>query len=72
MFIDNGEITLIKNLFLSLNKNARDLLDTFHRQILKEYNINLVEIRGNWEQRFEKAVIIIKEMIEKKQKKYQS
>jgi hypothetical protein len=23
MFIDNGEITLIKNLFLSLNKNAK-------------------------------------------------
>ena len=25
MFIDNGEITLIKNSFLSLNKNAKDV-----------------------------------------------
>jgi len=39
-----------------LSETDRNLLDLSHREILKQHNIDFVEIKGNWEQRFEKAV----------------
>jgi len=39
-----------------LCETDRNLLDLSHRKILKQYNIDFVEITGNWEERFEKAV----------------
>lgn len=41
----------------------RNLLDLSHKKILKQHNIDFVEIRGNWQQRFEKAVEQIERII---------
>jgi len=51
-----------------LSESDRNLLDISHRQILKQHNIDINEITGNWEQRFDKAVTTIKQLIEKNQK----
>lgn len=47
-----------------LSENDRNLLDISHRQTLRQHNIDIVEITGGWEQRFEQAVMIIKQLIE--------
>lgn len=48
-----------------LSEYDRNLLDLSHRQVLQQHNIEITEITGNWEQRFDKAVRIIKQkMIE--------
>ena len=47
-----------------LNESNRNLLDISHRQILQEYNIDIIEIKGDWEQRFDKAVSKIKQKLE--------
>ncbi len=39
-----------------LSKVERDLLDISHRQVLTDHKIDIVEINGNWEERFQKAV----------------
>lgn len=39
-----------------LSEAERNLLDLSHRQVLTDHNINIVEINGNWEERFQKAV----------------
>jgi len=49
-----------------LSKNERDLLDVSHRQILTDHNINFVEINGNWEERFERALKEIDLILNKK------
>lgn len=46
-----------------LNESDRNLLDISHRQILTQHNIEIVEITGDWEQRFKQAVTIIKQTI---------
>lgn len=64
------------NLYLYLNNDVgyvqdgtrlcesdRNLLDLSHRQILTQHYIEIVEITGDWEQRFEQAVTIIKQTI---------
>ena len=67
------------NLYLYLNNDVnyvqdgtrlcetdRNLLDLSHREILKQHNIDFIEIKGNWEQRFEKAVEQIERIIKEK------
>ena len=39
-----------------LSKSDRDRLDIAHRQVLKEYHINFVEISGDWDERFKSAI----------------
>ena len=51
-----------------LSETDRNLLDLSHRGILKQHNIDFVEIKGNWEQRFEKAVEQIDKKIRKNDK----
>lgn len=46
-----------------LSESDRDLLDLSHRKILTQHNIDIVEITGDWEQRFEQAVTIINQTI---------
>lgn len=46
-----------------LSEADSNLLDISHREILKQYKIEFVEICGNWEQRFEKAVENIDRLI---------
>lgn len=53
-----------------LSESDRNLLDISHRQILQQHNIDITEITGDWEQRFEKAVTTIKQMIETNDKKH--
>lgn len=54
-----------------LSEIDRNLLDISHREILKQYKIDFVEIKGNWKERFEKAVEQINQLIIIKRKKYQ-
>lgn len=53
-----------------LSKHDRNLLDISHRQILQQHNIDITEITGSWEQRFDKAVTTIKQLIEMNDKKH--
>ena len=46
-----------------LSKVDRDLLDQSHREVLTEHQIKLVEIAGNWQNRFEQAVSEISRLI---------
>lgn len=46
-----------------LNEANRNLLDKSHRNVLEVYGISLVEVKGNWNQRFQKAVIEIDKVI---------
>lgn len=46
-----------------LSEANRNLLDHSHRQVLIDHNIDIVEISGNWKQRFEKAVDQINNLI---------
>ena len=46
-----------------LSKAERDRLDFSHRQIVKDANLPVVEIRGNWEERFQQAVEQIRLLI---------
>lgn len=39
-----------------LSEENRNLLDISHRTILKNYHIEFVEIKGDWQKRFEKAI----------------
>lgn len=52
-----------------LSKNDRNLLELSHRALLKKNNIELKEITGNWEDRFEKAVDFISTLITVKNNK---
>lgn len=53
-----------------LHKEVRDLLDTSHRQVLTGRNITFVEIKGNWEERFQLALEQIKSLITRKGEQY--
>lgn len=53
-----------------LSESDRNLLDISHRQILQQHNIDITEITGYWEQRFDKAVTTIKQLIETNDKKH--
>lgn len=49
-----------------LNELDRNRLDLSHRLILAEHKIEYIEIRGDWDIRFELAIKSINELIEKK------
>ena len=49
-----------------LNELDRNRLDLSHRLILAEHKIEYIEIRGDWDMRFELAIKSINELIEKK------
>lgn len=53
-----------------LSKEERDKLDSFHRQMMKENNIPLIEISGNWEERFQRAVEQITSLIASQARQY--
>jgi HTH-type transcriptional regulator, transcriptional repressor of NAD biosynthesis genes len=52
-----------------LSESDRNLLDKSNRNILKEKNIKFVEIKGDWEQRLEKALKEIDQIIKKKKRR---
>jgi HTH-type transcriptional regulator, transcriptional repressor of NAD biosynthesis genes len=47
-----------------LTEVDRNLLDISHRKVLADHNIDIIEIIGNWSDRFEKAVGHIKKLLE--------
>lgn len=49
-----------------LNEMERNQIDASHRRVLKDDEINIVEINGSWEDRFKKAVKQINQVILKK------
>jgi HTH-type transcriptional repressor of NAD biosynthesis genes len=53
-----------------LSKVERNLLDLSHRQILKDHNIDIIEVKGDWNERFEKAVEQINKLIATNGKKH--
>jgi HTH-type transcriptional regulator, transcriptional repressor of NAD biosynthesis genes len=46
-----------------LSEEERDKLDSFHRRVIKEANLSVVEISGSWEERFQQAVEQIRLLI---------
>ena len=46
-----------------LSEAERNALDLSHRKVLKQHNVNIVEVEGNWEQRFEYAVCQIDRLL---------
>lgn len=46
-----------------LSEAERNLLDLSHRQVLADHHIDIVEIKGNWDERFEKAVEQVNKLI---------
>jgi HTH-type transcriptional repressor of NAD biosynthesis genes len=46
-----------------LSKEERDKLDCSHRQVIKDANLPVIEISGNWEVRFQQAVEQIRLLI---------
>jgi len=53
-----------------LSEVERNLLDLSHRQILTDHNIDIIEIKGDWDKRFEKAVEEINKLIATNGKKH--
>ncbi|MDU1891777.1 MAG: AAA family ATPase [Dysgonomonas sp.] len=49
-----------------MSEKERNKLDLSHRKTLSEHNIPIVEITGNWDERFEKAIMEINKLIEKR------
>jgi HTH-type transcriptional regulator, transcriptional repressor of NAD biosynthesis genes len=46
-----------------LSEAERNLLDLSHRQVLTDHNIDIIEVKGDWDERFEKAVEQINKLI---------
>ena len=53
-----------------LSEAERNLLDLSHRQVLTDHNIDFIEIRGDWDERFDKAVVQINKLIAKNGQKH--
>ena len=53
-----------------LSEAERNLLDLSHRQVLKGHNIEIIEVKGDWDERFEKAVEQINKLIATNGKKH--
>lgn len=53
-----------------LSEAERNLLDLSHRQVLTDHNIDIIEIKGDWNERFEKAVEQISKLIATNGKKH--
>lgn len=46
-----------------LSEAERNLLDLSHRQVLTDHKIDIIEIKGDWDERFEKAVEQVNKII---------
>lgn len=55
-----------------LAKEERDLLDLSHRRTLEKYGITYEEIKGDWDERFEQAVILVERLMERKTDSWRS
>lgn len=55
-----------------LSEIERNLLDFSHRKVLKDHNIEIIEITGDWDERFEKAVEHINKLNATNRKKHRA
>lgn len=55
-----------------LSEVERNLLDFSHRKVLKDHNIEIIEITGDWDERFEKAVEHINKLNATNRKKHRA
>lgn len=55
-----------------LNEVERNLLDFSHRKVLKDHNIEIIEVTGDWDERFEKAVEHINKLNATNRKKHRA
>lgn len=55
-----------------LSEAERNKLDHSHRQVLIDHNIEIIEISGNWNERFEKAIGQINQLIATNEKKHKT
>ena len=46
-----------------MSETERNLLDLSHRQVLADHNIDILEIKGDWVERFEKSVVQINKLV---------
>lgn len=53
-----------------LSEIERNLLDISHRQVLTEHQIKIVEIKGDWNERFENAVEQINKLVTDNKRKH--
>jgi HTH-type transcriptional repressor of NAD biosynthesis genes len=53
-----------------LSEAERNLLDHSHRQVLIDHNIEIVEIKGDWDERFEMAIQQINNLITANRQKH--
>jgi len=49
-----------------LGEQERNLLDLYHRKVLAAQGIDYVEIKGDWEERFEQAVVLVEQLMQQK------
>lgn len=55
-----------------LSKAERNLLDLSHRRTLDKYQVCYEEITGDWEERFEKSVVLVEQLLQRKMKSWYS
>lgn len=55
-----------------LGEVERNQLDLSHRRILDKYGITYEEIKGNWDGRFEQAVILVEQLMQRKMEHWRS
>jgi HTH-type transcriptional repressor of NAD biosynthesis genes len=58
----NNDVTFIQD-GTRLNEAERNKLDSSHRALLNRYKIPYYEIKGDWENRFEKSVSLIENLL---------
>lgn len=49
-----------------LSEEDRNRLDVSHRRVLDKYGVTCEEIRGDWDERFERAVVLIEQLMQRK------
>ncbi|TWV95138.1 AAA family ATPase [Chitinophaga pinensis] len=49
-----------------LSEEDRNRLDVSHRRVLDKYGVTCEEIRGDWDERFEQAVVLIEQLMQRK------
>jgi HTH-type transcriptional repressor of NAD biosynthesis genes len=49
-----------------LSEEDRNRLDISHRRVLDKYGVTCEEIRGDWDERFEQAVVLIEQLMQRK------
>jgi HTH-type transcriptional repressor of NAD biosynthesis genes len=55
-----------------LGEDERNQLDLSHRRVLAKHGVAYEEIKGDWEERFEQAVVLIEQLMERRMESWRS